>query len=187
MYDVIKLFSEDHTLHRVAVYAGQQLIGVVTQFGVIAYLYSLLDQYPDFKNKVFDISGFKDKPVYTCFPTESVVDIFERLYDNKITGLPVVDENGEIVGSFSASDIKGHYGGEIVHTMWKSLSEFLHSSNKFYNRESGTNAFTAKDTDTFADILGKIVKNHIHRLFVVENRRPIGVISLSDIIDKVVQ
>lgn len=186
VFEVMKNFSEDHTLHRVAVYSGEQLIGVVTQFGVIAYLYSVLDKFEDVKNKVFDISAFREKPVYTCFPTESVVDIFERLYDKKITGMPVVDENGEIVGSFSASDIKGHYGGEIVHTMWKSLADFLHSSNKFYNREAGTNTFTAKDTDTYNDILGKIVKNHIHRLFVVDNRHPVGVISLSDIIDKVV-
>ena len=85
----MKNFSEDHTLHRVAVFSGEQLVGVVTQFGVIAYLHSILDKFEDVKNKVFDISAFKDKPVYTCFPTESVVDIFERLYDKVSAILPL--------------------------------------------------------------------------------------------------
>jgi|AntRauMFilla1563_2_1112583.scaffolds.fasta_scaffold96312_1 CBS domain-containing protein len=43
--------------------------------------------------------------------------------------------------------------------------------------------FTARDTDTLESVLGAIISNRLHRLYVVDDDfRPTAVITLTDII-----
>lgn len=55
------------------------------------------------KNK--KISDVMTKNVFTTSPDEEVVFAFEKLMKNKISALPVLDDNGKMIGIVTASDL----------------------------------------------------------------------------------
>ncbi|MEA4956745.1 MAG: CBS domain-containing protein [Methanobrevibacter sp.] len=55
------------------------------------------------KNK--KVSDVMTKNVFTTSPDEEVVFAFEKLMKNKISALPVLDDNGKMIGIVTASDL----------------------------------------------------------------------------------
>ncbi|GLI12469.1 CBS domain-containing protein [Methanobrevibacter arboriphilus] len=55
------------------------------------------------KNK--KVSEVMTKNVFTTNPDEDVVFAFEKLMKNKVSALPVLDEDGKMIGIVTASDL----------------------------------------------------------------------------------
>lgn len=94
------------------------------------------------------------------------------LVNNKITGLPVVDSHGRMIGILSEYDIIAHVGVE------KKLSpELFKNSIQFSKNVETVDADTSLD-----DILNRFISAKCRRLPVLDKeKRLIGIISRRDI------
>jgi CBS domain-containing protein len=108
------------------------------------------------------------RTVITISPNSPVEDAAEQMVRYRITGLPVLDESGSVVGMSSDFDVIGKHGrvvGDIMTTQVISVSP-----------------------DTYLDEIGNILTGqHIRRLPVVLAGKLVGVVSRGDVIKRIAQ
>lgn len=100
-----------------------------------------------------------------------------RLMDeHRISGLPVVDGAGRLVGVVSQTDLLRARATEYLWANWPGLA-VRHLMSK--------PALTVHRDTPLADAARKMERHHVHRLVVVsdsDEQLPIGVISTSDLV-----
>lgn len=108
------------------------------------------------------------RSVITATPVTRVEEVAAKLVRHRITGLPVLDEHGSVVGMVSDFDLIGKRGlvvEEIMSTEVISVSP-----------------------DTDLDEIGRILTSrHIRRLPVVQAGKLVGVVSRGDLVRRIVQ
>jgi len=98
--------------------------------------------------------------------------------------MPIIDNEGRLIGSFSASDIKSCLDGELLKFLWCPLKSLIEQAQKHWNR-SDDFLITCEEGDSIEHIMQLMVDNHIHRMFKVdENYQPQRVVSLRDILQQ---
>lgn len=130
-------------------------------------------------------------------PIDELADFF---LDNEITGAPVADEDSTVVGVVSVVDI-ARAKAEPAEEAWETLTP------TYYDRaedpqigKDGIRIFHVGDDTkrvrdimnpqlhfvgenaTVAEIADKMLRNHIHRLLVIEDNELVGMISTSDLL-----
>lgn len=97
------------------------------------------------------------------------------LEENEISGVPVVDEGGLLVGVLSESDLVRARATEHLWSRWPGLSvrHLMH-----------TPVLTADRSMTLEEAAVMMERAHVHRLVVVadDQQTPVGIISTSDIV-----
>jgi len=115
------------------------------------------------------------------------LEALKVIMDNKIQGLGVVDDDGRLVGSFSASDLK-FMTAETFPYLIHSVEQFI---GMMRARLQGSvdpvpmpPPIDCKPTHSLWHVVNKLVKNHVHRVFVVDDdKKPIGVVTLTNVIE----
>lgn len=106
---------------------------------------------------------------------------FRKLTLHEISAVPVLDEkDGKLVGTVSASDLRGIHQDSFKTTLLP-VMEFLQLQHGGQVRAM----VTCTANDVLADVMEKVLKNKVHRVWVVDDQqKPVGVVTLSDIICK---
>jgi len=160
---------------------------------ILAQCLSVLDD--SFKKKTLEELGLITEHVTCAQNSMTTIQVLMRM--NKeirrpiLGALPVVDENtGEIIGTFSASNLKGLRRGNFV-SLLMPVMEYL----QFQLQENTKRHFQAtiqhhkalhpvtctKDT-TFEELVMKLASTKIHRIWVVNDMKfPVGVVSYGDV------
>jgi len=102
------------------------------------------------------------------------------LKENSITGAPVVDNEGNLVGIVSVKDLI-----EAISVLIKtrlSAKEIKDLRGKFNWVEGFMTAdvITADAESDILDVFELMVKEHIHRVPIMENGKMVGILSASD-------
>jgi CBS domain-containing protein len=127
----------------------------------------------------------------------SVKELIDLLNENTITGVPVVDEEGLLVGVISITDLLAanfsddEFGLADFHkspsmdglaelhgllTPDEAIEPYLVS--QLMSRKS----ITATESESIGAMSKTLVTNRIHRLIIVRERRPVGIVSVGDIL-----
>jgi CBS domain-containing protein len=101
--------------------------------------------------------------VITTHPETSVTDVVQILAKNRITGLPVVTEDNELLGVVSESDIIGKPGDTVAEIMTNG-------------------AYTVSPDTPLAEAAEILLRRRVRRLPVVEGDKLVGLLSRSDLI-----
>lgn len=121
-------------------------------------------------------------PVITVKYNSSLRDAETILKEKKITGLPVVNDDGEIVGIISEKHLLSIYdirGGEQDLT---DLSFRLPYEYRTWVEEIMTSKVVSVTEETpLKEICCLMVDNHIHRLPVLRGKKVVGIISALDL------
>jgi CBS domain-containing protein len=114
---------------------------------------------------------------------DMVVDAYERMLNNNITSIPILDTMSKCVGVLSMSDIisalnkTDTYDEDMINNL--SCSEF----NNFVKPNEKLKPIVVDLSQTLDDVLKSIILHKIHHVYVVNNDEQIvGVISYVDII-----
>lgn len=117
---------------------------------------------------------------------DSVFEALKIMTDRKVTSIPLLNDRKEIVASISTTDIKYLFFKKMPHSLQEPCISFV---NKIRQRQGLDNEgkdrspYFCVGLDTTLDVvIGKLVATRAHRLWVVELRKVIGVITLSDIL-----
>jgi CBS domain-containing protein len=120
------------------------------------------------------------RDVLTVTKDLSIRRLIKLLDKNKITGAPVVDEQGKLIGIVSSKDVIRAIDHLIrVHV---SLDEQKEHKGQ-YNWVDGlmtTNVVTADEEDDVREVFGTMLRLQIHRVPVVKEGKPVGIISSQD-------
>ncbi len=103
------------------------------------------------------------KKVITVSPTASVKDLAKTLTKNKISGTPVADKNGKLLGIVSRTDVVGKRGEKVKDIM----SKHIISVNEEIPVEEIANLFTT---------------HKINRVPVLRGKKLVGIVSRADIV-----
>lgn len=107
---------------------------------------------------------------------------FELLVDQKVTAAPVVDDEGRLLATLSATDLKFVEPGLIFRSLTSTVGKFLKSLDFKSTRHRERAQVTCRINDRLTSVIEKMVKYRVHRVWVVDERNVIeGVVSLTDI------
>jgi len=133
--------------------------------------------------------------VITVDPDLPVEKLAALLWEHKVSGVPVVDSTGKLVGVVTESDLVDQTKRVHIPTVVTILDSviFLENPTKIDKEIKKMTGTTVKDictTDpvtiapstTLDEIASIMAEKHFHTLPVVENGKVIGVVGKSDII-----
>ena len=117
-------------------------------------------------------------PVIAVRHDTSLHEAEEKLKENRITGMPVLDEKDEIVGIISEKHLLSIYDTRAREDDVTDLSFRLPYEYKTWVEEIMTKKVISVEEDTpLEEICRLMVENHIHRVPVLRNKKVVGVIS----------
>lgn len=145
------------------------------------------------------VSELMTEPVLTISEDRSLEEVAHKMLDNKVGGLPVVDDEGKIVGMVTESDFsaKEHaipfsriYAPQLFGE-WMSkegVDKAYEAARSIEVKQvMSSPAITVKEDDTVAEAVRRMLNHKVHRLPVVRDDIPIGIISRHDLLKLVVQ
>lgn len=128
--------------------------------------------------------------VITINKNKTYKEAIKILFDNKISGAPVVDDNGNVVGMFSEKDVF-----KVLYPFYKSFYEHPeeytdpeareHKAQEIQNykveRLMVTNLISIHPKEKVMAAGGLMLAKGIHRLPVIEDGKMIGIVTRRDI------
>jgi CBS-domain-containing membrane protein len=131
--------------------------------------------------------------VVSIAPDRSVYDAAKLLAENRISGMPVVDETGDVIGIVSEGDLlrRVETGTENPRRSW--LAEFLAPTRQLaveYLKEHAikvrdvmsTPAITVDETTPLTEVAELLGRKHIRRLPVLRERKLTGIVSRANLV-----
>jgi CBS domain-containing protein len=142
------------------------------------------------------VANWMTSAVLTVTPDTPIMEAVQLLIDRKIGGLPVVNEEGKLVGMISDSDLMWReqgieqppymmfLGGVIYFQNPATYERDLHKALGQTVGEVMTPHTISVAADTILPVAARIMHDRkIHRLPVIDaNHHPIGIITQSDIV-----
>lgn len=137
------------------------------------------------------------KNVITINPEATVAELAQTLKDNRVTGVPVVDDNNKLVGVISGTDVikrcdyvskeLARYEDEedydpydgCVHIHRYFTEEFFDMKVKDL---MSTPVYSMSPEDSLVDVCKTLSNKRIHRVILAENDEVKGIIATLDIV-----
>jgi CBS domain-containing protein len=176
---ILEIFSKG--VHRVIVKTkgGRR---IVSQTDVAKYLKDHEGKLGDFvKRPINELGLVQDgKGIIKLSMYSSALEGFQKLYNLgwEISALPIVDKTGDIVATLSTSDMRGLTPATFPLLLAPVLD--------FLGEVAGgaRPSITARPTSTLEEVIRKVVFARVHRVWIIDNNKITGVVSLTDIICK---
>jgi len=143
------------------------------------------------------VAAWMQSVVITCSPEQSLGELMELLTLHHISGAPVVSEEGQLLGVVSQTDVAAFLGG-LYGTEIRGASGFYRGVLGSF-RTLDPAAQSLLESETVANLLSPhvhsvtpqanlnevvdlMLREHVHRLPVVDQGRLVGVISTLDVL-----
>jgi CBS domain-containing protein len=130
--------------------------------------------------------------VITVTPEQSVQDVAEILIERRISGVPVLDAAGELVGIVSEGDLmrRGDAGTEHRRSWWLKLLMGREGLAGEYIKEHATkvkdvmtrSVITAAPETSISDLAELLERNRIKRVPIVKDRKIVGIVSRANLL-----
>lgn len=189
-------------LHRMAVVdpKNNRVTGILTQSMLISWIrqnMALLGTLADMKvEDMVDESKF----CITICETAKTINAFNKMCDEKVQGLAVVDEEGTLTGAISVRDLRGvGMSGEFFYRLFHNIKDFKRTEREDFPRLAPRTHYSRKmvpvkglylsPESTMKDVINMMNDGNIHRIFVcdkasIDNKKPkpTHVVSQTDVL-----
>ncbi|KAB2958441.1 MAG: CBS domain-containing protein [Thermoanaerobaculia bacterium] len=136
---------------------------------------------------------------------QTVADLADFLVDNEISGAPVEDAEGQLIGVVSLTDVARVLGGHDQAVIDHPQPEYyLRGWEDRFNPEDVAGlriaesdltvgeimtpqVFAVEDEMPISKVAEKMIHGHLHRLLVTRDRKVVGIISTSDLLGLLVE
>jgi len=181
--EVMPIFQQG--VHRVALLdrLSPKIVGVVSQTDIIHQLAQ--DPNVSALKKLISETGILTGKLVSVTSDTMALDAFIRMQESGVSSLAILDAQGTIVGTVSASDVKWISRHEDFRTLLCSIGDYVKDIRKQQGKSDHFVACT-QDSASIFDVVNLMFQEKVHRVFIVdEKRKPKGVISLTDIIREI--
>jgi len=192
LFAAVEAMARESGLHRVPIVDDDRhLVTVVTQSQLVQILHKNLDLLGEKKDKPVNMMEKYFEDVY-CIQEEAVaLDAFKMMVEKNVSGLAVIDKEGKLTAAISMKDLKAMSpDARLFWRLYQTVHNFLLKVRKENNETSGDRPrtiVTVKPTDTLDTVVKKLAEHKIHRVFIVDDhKKPLGVISLKDVMKEII-
>ena len=145
------------------------------------------------------VSDIMTEPAIVVTQDRTLEEVAEKMLNSHIGGLPVVDDDGKIVGIVTESDFSAkehaipfsrNYAPQLFgEWMPKEDVEKAYKAARSIQVKDimSKPVVTVTGDDTVAEAVRKMLDNHVHRVPVVSDDVPVGMVSRYDLLKLVVQ
>ena len=130
--------------------------------------------------------------VITVTPDTTIAEAARIMLDNQISGLPVVDGSGKLVGILSDGDFvrRSEIGTQRRRGPWlrffvgpgKAATEFVRSSGRRVEEVMTPDPITASEDTTLDALVDKMEKNNIKRVPITNSGRITGIVTRTNLL-----
>ena len=128
-------------------------------------------------NLNYSIKEFMAKQLITFQSDTPIETAMESFLENKISGAPVLDDQGKLVGVLSEKD--------CMRTLFE--SSYYNNLGGFVKEYMSTNLKTINIHDTLSNVADEFIKSRFRRFPVMEGDKLVGQISRRDILRAIVK
>ncbi|MBV9564443.1 MAG: CBS domain-containing protein [Bradyrhizobium sp.] len=135
------------------------------------------------------------KPVITVKPETTIVDAANIMLQKHVSGLPVIDAAGKLVGVVSEGDFirRSEIGTQRKRGRWlrfilgpgKSAADFVHEHGRRVDEVMTPNPLTINEDTSLAEIVELMERNHVKRLPVMRDGNVVGIVSRANLLQAV--
>jgi len=123
---------------------------------------------------------------------EAIVKAAGLMLQNRISGLPVVDKEGELVGMVTEGDFlrRGELGTQRRRPKWlefivgpgKLAEEYVRTSGRKVEDVMTPDPWTVRDDDSLETVVEMMEHHHVKRLPVTRGGRMVGIVSRANLL-----
>ena len=138
------------------------------------------------------VSDVMTRRVISINPEASIVDAICLMMTNHISGLPVIDREGKLVGMVSEGDFlrRAELGTERHRSVWfdaifgpaQSATEFIHSHGLKVEEVMTRNPAFVLEDSSLAEVVHLMETRRIKRLPVLRGARVVGILSRANLL-----
>lgn len=131
-------------------------------------------------------------PILTISPGATVRQAIELMLEKRVSGLPVVDEIGQLVGLISEGDLlhRSELGTEKHRSKWidfligpgRSADDYVHSHSRRVADVMTTDVATVEETTPLEEVVKLMEKRRIKRVPVIRDGGVAGIVTRSDLL-----
>ena len=135
------------------------------------------------------------KPVITVGPEATIVEAANIMLQKHISGLPVVDSSGELVGVVSEGDFirRSEIGTQRKRGRWlrfilgpgKSAADFVQEHGRRVSEVMTKDPLTITEDTAMPEIVELMEKNNVKRLPVLHDGKLVGIVSRANLLQAV--
>lgn len=135
------------------------------------------------------------RSVITIAPDATILEAAKTMLQHHVSGLPVVDAAGSLVGIVSEGDFirRSEIGTQRKRGRWLKFLLGAGATATDYVRENGRKVsevmtvepITVGEDATLEDIVNTMETNHVKRLPVIENGKLVGIVSRANLLQAV--
>ncbi len=137
------------------------------------------------------VKDIMTRNVISIAPDESIMRAARLMLQNRISGLPVIDLNGELMGIVTEGDFlrRGELGTQRRRPKWlefivgpgRLADEYVHTAGRKVDEVMTTDPVTASEDDSLETVVEIMERRHVKRLPVTRGGRVVGIISRSNL------
>src|SRR5450631_2515826 len=131
-------------------------------------------------------------PVISVRPDATVMDAITLMLERKLSGLPVVDAEKQLVGIVSEGDFLRRFelGTELQRPRWieflrgpgRAAEEFARTHGRKVDEVMSTDVVSADAAAPLSDIVGLMQRKNVKRIPIVDEARIVGIITRADVL-----
>jgi CBS domain-containing protein len=129
--------------------------------------------------------------VVTVTPETTIEYAAQLMLQHRISGLPVTDSNGAVLGIVTESDLlrRAEIGTDKRHARWVSLligpgrlaQEYVNTHGRKVGEVMTERVFTVTPEMPLADLVALMETKHVKRVPIVDQGRLVGIVSRADV------
>ena len=146
------------------------------------------------------VAGWMQGLVATCAPEQTLGELTELLSLHQISGAPVVDSEGTLLGVVSQTDVAAYLGGLYTDEIRDAAGFYQGLMGCISSADPGVRALLETRTveqlltphihwvspeATLDEVIDLMLNQHVHRLPVVRNGKLVGLVSTLDVLREV--
>jgi CBS domain-containing protein len=131
--------------------------------------------------------------VISVAPEQSVLEAARLMLDNRISGLPVLDTGGKLIGIVTEGDFlrRGELGTQRQRPKWlefligpgRLADEYVHCTGRKVEEVMTPDPCTVTEDDTLETVVELMERRHVKRLPVLRDGCPVGIVSRANLMD----
>jgi CBS domain-containing protein len=170
LYDARNLMIRHSISRLVILWDNKYAVGIITEKDIMRFLYKGTDSR---RLDEITVKEAMSKNLVTGYKTESLISCAKKMIDRKVSSVLIVEatvhNDWAIVGIISKTDIIRAY--PLLSRKKYKVSDFMVKR-----------VYTVAPSDLLHDAMLFMVNGNISRVVVVEKRKPIGIITMHDLL-----
>jgi CBS domain-containing protein len=132
------------------------------------------------------------RDVVTVGPETPLAEAIRLMLEHRVSGLPVVDGNGQLVGLLTEGDLlhRAETGTDTVRLGWlqallargRTAEHYVHTHGRRVQDVMTQDVLTVGEASPLEDVIRIMESRHVRRVPVAEGKRLVGIVSRSDLV-----